>query len=217
MNTYIIISIIVIPLIATIYCRSNYSKYSKIKSKGSLCGQEIARKILDNNGLNNVYVVEVKGTLTDHYDSRLKVVRLSSEVFHGDSIASLAIAAHECGHAIQDKEGYFFLKLRSLIYPVVNICSSISYYVMLLAFILRLTDLLYIGIALIAVGLIFQIITLPVEFNASSRATKELSRTVRDNNSGYQSMLRSAAYTYVAGVLANAMQLLYYIGLARRD
>ena len=132
----------------------------------------------------------------------------------------MAIAAHECGHAIQDKEGYLFLKLRSLIFPVVNIATSISYYIILIGFIFEVLDLVYIGIGLTTIGLFFQIITLPVEFNASKRAGKEIDAMHLANSeekSGIKKVLVSAALTYVAGVLTSALQILRLLLIASSD
>lgn len=218
MDLILIIIILVVPLIADIFVKTTYRKYLKVENKKELTGQEVARKILDKNGLESVYVVQTGGVLTDHYDPKRKVVRLSQAVYDGHSVASLAIASHECGHAIQDKEGYFFLRLRSFIYPVVNIATSISYYIILIGFIFELLDLVYVGIAFTSLGLLFQIITLPVEFNASKRAGKEIDKlkiASSDEKKGVKKVLTSAAFTYVAGVLASAVQILRLLFIAR--
>ena len=220
MDFLLIIIILLLPLAADIGIKINYKKYMDEKNDNGLTGQEVARKILDKHGLKDIYVVETSGTLSDHYDPTRKVVRLSHDIFAGESIASIAVAAHECGHAIQDKDNYAPLKLRSLIYPVVNIATSFSYYVILLGFLLQLLNVIYVGIALTASGLIFQIITLPVEFNASNRAKKELDMMGiinKDEQEGVSKMLTSAALTYVAGVLASAAQILRLILSIRRD
>lgn len=220
MDLLLILLIILIPVIASIYVRSTYNKFLNIKNDKNLSGFEIARKILDNNGLKDTHIVMTRGKLDDHYDPKRKVVRLSKEVFDGTSIASASIAAHECGHAIQDKDNYFFLKLRSLIYPIVNITSSIAYYLIFLGFLLELLDLARVGIAFVSLGLLFQIITLPVEFNASKRAEKELEKLSilkREEVAGSKQMLTSAALTYVAGTLASALQLLRLISIVNRD
>ena len=133
-------------------------------------------------------------------------------------IASIAVAAHECGHAIQDKEGYLFLKLRSLIYPIVNLGTGISYYILVIGFIFQILDLVYLGIGLSGLGLLFQIITLPVEFNASSRAKDQLKKmgiVNSEDSEGVSEMLTAAALTYVAGVLASALQILRLIMMIR--
>lgn len=220
MELILFILIIILPLIADIFVKINYSINLKKENSKGLSGAEVARKILDKNGLSNIYVVATNGYLTDHYDPKRKVIRLSKDVYEGSSVSSMAIAAHECGHAIQDKEGYLFLRLRSLIFPVVNIATSISYYIILIGFIFEMLDLVYIGIGLTTLGLLFQIITLPVEFNASKRAEKELgTMNLADNEekSGVKKVLVSAALTYVAGVLTSALQILRLILIASSD
>lgn len=220
MELILFILIIILPLIADIFVRINYSINLKKENSKGISGAEVARKILDKNGLSNIYVVATNGYLTDHYDPKRKVIRLSKDVYEGSSVSSMAIAAHECGHAIQDKEGYLFLKLRSLIFPVVNIATSISYYIILIGFIFEMLDLVYIGIGLTSLGLLFQIITLPVEFNASKRAEKELDTMhLADSKekSGVKKVLVSAALTYVAGVLTSALQILRLILIASSD
>lgn len=207
----LIILILLIPGVAQMFISINYSNYKKQPLEKKMSGQEVAREILDKHGLSNIYVVEVKGNLTDHYDPSRKVVRLSSEVFHGETIAAAAIAAHECGHAIQDKENYFMLRLRSLIYPIVNLGTSLSYIIILIGIVMQALDLVYVGIALTGLGLIFQLITLPVEFDASKRALKILedeNLVVSSEHIGCKKILTSAAMTYVAGVLASALQIL---------
>ena len=211
MDLLIILGIIAIPLIAQMYIMFNYNKYQKIENEKQISGFEVARKILDENGLDKVHVVEVRGNLTDHYDPSRKVVRLSTEVFHGTSISSSSIAAHECGHAIQDKEGYAFMRFRSAIFPVVRFTSYFAYIVVFIGILAEATNLFALGIALVSLGLLFQIITLPVEFNASSRAKKELNKLKLVNNSeanGVSTVLTSAALTYVAGVLSSLLELL---------
>ena len=218
-NILLIVAILVIPLIAEIKVKSAYSKYMKTKNTSGLSGTEVARRILDNHNLNSVYVVETPGVLSDHYDPRRKTVRLSHPIFEDTTIASVAVAAHECGHAIQDKEGYFFLKLRSMIYPVVNVATSISYYIILIGFLLEYIDLIYLGIGFSALGLLFQLITLPVEFNASKRAKEEIHKMgiiTKEEEDGVSSMLSAAALTYVAGVLSSALQIIRLIINAER-
>jgi hypothetical protein len=212
-----VLLIIFLPIIATIYIRISYSRNLKKLASNGLTGYDVARKILDKNGLEDLIIVETGGTLSDHYDPTRKVVRLSKDIYHGTSVASNAVAAHEVGHAIQDKEGYFFLKLRHLIFPVINILSNISYYVILIGFIFELINLVWFGIAAVAAGLFFQIITLPVEINASKRAESELDAlgiVSKEDKEGIKNMLTAAALTYVAGVLAGIIQLLRLINIA---
>ena len=211
MDILLIVLILGIPAIAHLNIMSTYNKYKKVSNKNDINGQEVARKILDSNGLDRVYVVEVSGNLSDHYDPSRKVVRLSSDIFDEESVASIAIAAHECGHALQDKDKYFFMRLRSLIVPIVRIGTSLSYIIIIIGFIAQALRLVYLGIALVGLGLIFQLITLPVEFNASNRARKELKKLGLVNKEEYEGVnkvLNAAAMTYVAGVLSSALEIL---------
>lgn len=204
--------ILLIPLIAQLYVTYTYKKYKNYANSSNTTGYDIARKILDNNGLKDIYIVETSGTMTDHYDPKRKIIRLSKEVYHGQTIASIAIAAHECGHAIQDKENYIFLRIRSLIYPIVNVGTSLSYYIILLGILFEAMDLIIVGIALVSLGLIFQLVTLPTEIDASKRASQNLKILNFDADSnGVKTMLTSAALTYVAGVSSSALEVLRLI------
>lgn len=216
----IVLLIIFLPILATIYVRISYSRNLKKQSSKGLTGYDVARKILDENGLNDLIIVETNGTLSDHYDPSRKVIRLSKDVYHGTSVASNAVAAHEVGHAIQDKEGYTFMRIRSAIFPIVNILSNISYYVILIGFLAELLELIWLGIIFVGAGVFFQIITLPVEINASKRAKNELDRlnmVSPEDKDGVKNMLTAAALTYVAGVLAGILQLIRLINLVNRD
>jgi Zn-dependent membrane protease YugP len=217
----LLLLILIIPAVAQGRITRNYAKYKLIKSDKSLTGQEVARKILDHHGLKNVYVTEsTSGELSDHYDPRRKVVRLSSHIFHENSIASVSVAAHECGHAIQDKEGYLYLKIRNLIFPIVNIATILSYVIIFIGIILQALDLVIFGIALTLFGLFFQIVTLPVEFDASKRANqnlKDLGIIYESEETHVKNMLNAAAFTYVAGVLASVLQILRLILITRGD
>lgn len=219
MDLILILLIIGIPALASLGIKTTYKKYLKVNGSKNLTGQEVARKILDSHGLNDMYVVETSGTLSDHYDPTRKVVRLSRDIFSKTSISSVAVAAHECGHAIQDKEGYAPMRIRSAIYPVVKVATSVSYYIILIGFILEALDLVYLGIACTCLGLLFQIVTLPVEFNASKRALEELEKlnlVSSNEKDGASKVLAAAALTYVAGVLASALQVLRLILAANR-
>lgn len=211
---------LIIPMIAQIYVSSSYSKYKRISNDKKMTGFDVARMILDKNGLGDLYVVETKGNLTDHYDPKRKTVKLSSEVFHGSSIAAMAVAAHECGHAIQDKEGYFFMRVRSFIFPLVSFGTKFAYVVLFIGLIANLMNLVWLGIILVGLGLIFQLVTLPVEFDASKRALKELETNIVVPNvdmKGTKSMLTAAAMTYVAGVLSSALEILRLILIFTND
>lgn len=222
MDMLLYLLMLFIPLIAQINVKASYNKYKSIKNDYNLTGYDVARKILDKNGLNSLYILETQGDLTDHYDPTRKTVKLSKDVYNGYSIASLAIAAHECGHAIQDKEGYLFFKIRSFIFPVVNLGTKFAYIVLIIGLILESLDLVLLGIVLVGLGLVFQVVTLPVELNASKRAMKELeSLNLASDNSlkGTKKVLKSAALTYVAGVISSALEVLrlILIFLNRRD
>lgn len=211
----------IIVLYAQIKVNSSYSKTSKIKTTKDLSGQEVAREILDSNGLNDIYIVEVKGKLTDHYDPSKKVLRLSTEVFHGSSIASVSVAAHECGHAIQDKEGYVFMRIRTALVPIVNFVSYIGYFGIIISLIGGITGYLRISLLVILATILFQLITLPVEFDASKRAEVELLKLdliEKEEQNNIKKMLNSAAFTYVASLVSSILSVLrIIIMLGRRD
>lgn len=196
---------------------SAYQKYSKIGSGINLTGSEIARKILDKNGLNYIRIEQTPGVLSDHYDPRAKVLRLSNSIYSGNSIASMSVAAHEVGHALQHAEGYFPLILRNNIAPIVSFGSQAVWIFILLGFIIS-PFFIQIGVMLFLGVVIFQIITLPVEFNASKRALIELEDgiTTRDILPSARSMLNAAALTYVAATLVAISQLLRLLSIMNR-
>jgi Zn-dependent membrane protease YugP len=202
------------------YINSMYKKSRVIPSKSNMTGRDVARKILDANGLKNVKIQEVAGTLSDHYDPRNKTVSLSKDIYENTSLASISVAAHECGHAIQDKEGYLFLRIRSSIIPLVNFASRVGYIIILISVVMSLMKLLWIGILMEGIILLFQIITLPVEFNASSRALKQildLKIVEKDEHTTCRGMLKAAALTYVASVLAAILEIIRLLWMTRRD
>lgn len=210
---------IIITVSAQWYVNHNYKKFLKYKNSKGITGKSVARKILDMNGLNQVKVVEVAGILTDHYDPRNKVVRLSDAIYNGDSISSVAVAAHECGHAIQDKEGYFFLRIRSTIAPLASFSSYAGYIAIMIGLLFGFLDLILLGIGLELVILVFQLITLPVEFNASSRALKILNKDHLIESSevdNCRKVLKAAAFTYVAGVASTVLEMLRLLLMFRR-
>ena len=212
MNDLMYLLMLLIPLAAQIYVSFTYRKYKSVDNSSGVTGYDVARQILDKNDLDKIYIVETKGVMSDHYDPNRKIVRLSTEVYNGRSIASMAIAAHECGHAIQDKDGYFFLKFRSMIFPIVNIGTQFAYIVLLIGFIFEAINLIGLGILLVSLGLIFQLVTLPTEIDASKRAMKNLCDCGYENDaSDTKVMLTSAALTYVAGVLSSALEVLRLI------
>lgn len=217
----IFLLMLIIPIYASIKVNLSYKKYTKVNNEKNLTGFDVARRILDENNLGEIYVVETKGTMSDHYDPRRKTVRLSTDVYHGTSISSLAIAAHECGHAIQDKEGYTWFKIRSMIFPIINIGQKIAYIVMIVGLFLSYMDYVYAAIGFTFLGLLFELVTLPVEFDASKRANKIVlsDGMISDNEkTGVDAVLNSAAFTYVAAVISSMLEMLYLLmQLSDRD
>jgi len=211
---------ILITIIAQIYVSVSYSKYKKVENSKGITGAEVAREILDKHGLNNVYVTETRGMLSDHYDSQRKVVRLSSDIYHGTTVAAVSVAAHEVGHAIQDKEGYGFMKFRHFLFPLVNFSSKAGYFAIMFGIIFGYFQLIWIGIILEIIILFFQLVTLPVEFNASGRAAKEIKNNnflVAGERKGSKKMLNAAAFTYVASVLTTLLQIFRLLLMVRSD
>lgn len=200
---------------------SKFNKYSKVPTSNGMSGAEVAQKMLYDNGIYDVKVVPTRGMLTDHYNPVTKTVNLSEGVYASRSVAAAAVAAHECGHAVQHATGYAPLQMRSALVPVVNIASSLVSWVLLAGVLMIETFpmLIWIGIALFATSTLFSFITLPVEVNASTRAVSWLSNTgVADHQTRPMAIdaLKWAAYTYVISALGSLATLLYYIGFARR-
>lgn len=214
MDIILVLIALAITTLSQFYITSKYNKYSKVSNSRKINGFETARKILDKHGLNNIYITETEGTLTDHYDPTKKVIKLSKNIFNDTAITSCAVAAHEVGHAIQDKENYSFLKIRNSIVPLVNFSSYSGYIAIMIGLLFSSMTILWIGIALEIIVLLFQLITLPVEFNASKRALEELKKLnlVDANESGYiKEVLTAAALTYVASVVSTITQILRLI------
>lgn len=214
MDLILILFIIIVPLIAEIKVKMNYNTYSNQKNSLNMTGKEVARKILDNNGLNYVDILQTKGSLTDHYNPLTKKIFLSENTYGSKSIAAAAVAAHEVGHAIQDKESYSYLRFRNKMVPFVNFTSRAATILIFISFIFDFMEMFDAGIVLLLVGLLFQLITLPVEFNASNRAKEQLKSCgllEKNDISGTKSMLNAAAFTYVASFLAMALQILRLI------
>jgi Zn-dependent membrane protease YugP len=206
--------ILIIPFWAQSKVKSTYKKYSKVATSSSMSGAEVARRILDDNGLYNVAVEEVRGQLSDHYDPRSKVVRLSSDNFHGRSAAGAAVAAHEVGHAIQDAQDYAFLRFRSALVPVASFGSNISFILIIAGFLMGMANLALVGIIFFSAAVLFQLVTLPVEFDASNRAMNQLVSTgiIRnDEERQTKKVLNAAAMTYVAAALVAVAELLRFI------
>ena len=199
---------------------STYKKYRTVRTMNGYTGENVARMMLDSAGLYDVPVVETRGELTDHYDPRSRVVRLSTDIFHGSSIAAAGIAAHEVGHAIQHQEQYKPLVLRTSMAVAVNISSQASIFIFMIGLIFSIPMLTNIGIIFFTVAVFYQIITLPVEFNASRRALKILeSRNILYGNevNGAKNVLSAAAITYVAAALMSISQLIRLIAISNRN
>lgn len=216
---FILIPGILFTMYAQFKVSSTTSRYFRVQSRLGYTGEQTARKILDANGLYNVSIEMVRGSLSDHYDPRSNVVRLSQDVYYGTSITSVSVAAHECGHAIQHAKGYAPLQLRSSLVPVVNFASNMSWVLIAIGFFMG-GALLKIGILLFSASVIFQIVTLPVEFNASNRALVQLGNEGilegKELKQGRE-VLTAAALTYVAAALTAILQLLRLVAIAQRN
>ena len=225
--TYILVLIgIVITLAASAKVKMAFNKYNKVRNMSGMTGAQAARRILDQAGLYNVSVESVSGQLTDHYDSKSKVLRLSESTYGSDSVAAVGVAAHECGHAVQDLEEYGPLKLRSTLVPAANIGSKLGIPLIILGVILSYNSvLIQVGIWVFSVAVFFQLVTLPVEFDASKRALIALPNSGilgEQEMKGCKKVLSAAAMTYVAAAAASVLQLLRLILLfggrgSRRD
>ena len=204
-------------LTAQYYVSSTYKKWSQVRNRSHLTGAETAQRLIRTGGLDDVRVEGVSGKMTDHYDPRSKVLRLSQGVYQTSSVAAVAIAAHELGHAMQDQEGYFPLRLRSTMIPVVNIGSTLGWLFIILGIFMQWTGLAWVGVIVFSAGALFAMATLPVELNASARAKKLLVQSGiiigQDEQQGVNKVLNAAALTYIAALLTSIMQLLYFTSL----
>ena len=223
MNIWIImIAIMVLSFIIQQMMQSRFNKYSRVGLPSGMSGAEVAQKMLRDHGIYDVKVVPTNGMLTDHFNPQTKTVALSEGVYASRSVAAAAVAAHECGHAVQHAYGYAPLRMRSALVPVVSFASNIVQWVLLAGVLMvnRFPGLLWIGILLFATTTLFSFITLPVEINASSKAISWLNQTgITDGQTRPMAIdaLKWAAYTYVVAALGSLATLLYYIGIARRD
>ena len=206
-----------IMLLTTWYVNSAYRKWSRVPSRSRMTGLEAARRLMAAGGLYGIQIEGVGGKLSDHYDPRRKVLRLSRGVAESPSVASLAVAAHELGHAMQDSEDYLPLRLRAALVPMVNIGSYLGWILIMLGLFLQLTGLAWLGVAAFAGGAVFALATLPVELNASARAKRLLADSGiisgADEMHGVNTVLNAAALTYVAALVTAMLQLLYYASL----
>lgn len=212
---------IIPPILLMLYAqwrvKNTFGKYSQVMNQRGISGGQAARQILDDNGLSDVPVEQVEGELTDHYDPRARALRLSTPVYSGRSVAALGIAAHEAGHALQHAQGYVPLQVRSLLVPAATFGSNLGWIMILGGLILQFTAIAWLGVLFFAVGTLFALVTLPVEFNASSRAMAMLTTNgmivTQEEQSQNQQVLNAAALTYIAGFLAALMQLIYWVML----
>lgn len=206
------------------YVNSAYSKWSKVPARSRLSGAQAAQRLIQRAGLYDVQLEGVHGRLTDHYDPRSKVLRLSEGVYSGGSVASLAITAHELGHAMQDQEGYAPLRFRAAIVPMVNIGSYLGWILIIIGMLLRFTELAWVGVIVFSGGALFALATLPVELDASARAKRMLVESGlivgEEEERGVSNVLNAAALTYVAALVTAVLQLMYYatmvMGMGRR-
>jgi len=222
--TYILVIIgAVLCILASSRVNSTYAKYAKVRARGGMTGAEAAQRILSMSGINDVRIEHVGGSLTDHYDPAKKVLRLSDSVYGSRSVAAIGVAAHECGHALQHKEGYFPLKFRAFLVPAANIGSRLGLPLVILSLVMGLGSLARIGVWVFAIAVLFQVVTLPVEFNASGRALRMVESygiMNADEVDGCKRVLGAAALTYVAAAASSVLQLLRLLiltGNRRRD
>lgn len=197
------------------YVQSAYKRWSQVPSRNRVTGAQAAQRLIQFAGLNGIRLEGVRGRLSDHYDPRQKVLRLSEGVYNGASVASLAITAHELGHAMQDQEGYFPLRLRGALVPAVNIGSYLGWILIIVGLMLQLTGVAWLGVIFFAGGALFALATLPVELNASARARQLLVEsglvTSQEEMRGVSNVLNAAAMTYVAALVTAVLQLLYWV------
>ena len=216
----IMIPAILLGLIVQIRLSTTYSRYSKVQSRTGMTGYTAARRILDAAGLRHVPIECIQGELTDHFDPRSNVLRLSNGVYNSSSVAATPMAAHECGHAIQYAEEYTPMKVRGALVKVTNFSSSISMFIVILGLIFSFRELALVGVALFSVVVLFQLVTLPVEFNASRRAMQTLeSRYILSGEelTKARKVLTAAALTYVAALLNGILQLLRLLSISKRN
>jgi hypothetical protein len=203
----------ILSLVAQGWVKSAFRKYGKIANRRGMTGAEAARRILDASGLTSVTIEPAKGFLSDHYDPRTKVLRLSPDVYSRPSLAAVGVAAHEAGHALQDAKEYTPLKIRSALVPAAQFGSKLAFPLIFLGFILNAVGMIKVGVVLFSGAVLFQVVTLPVEFNASSRAMTALAGTgilSGDELTGARKVLSAAAMTYIAAAITAVVQLLYF-------
>lgn len=220
-SQYLIIMLVAVVLgfLTQGYVNSAYRKWSQVQLATGRSGAEVARAMLDSEGLGNVAIEQVSGHLTDHYDPKANVLRLSTDVYSGRSVAAAGVAAHEAGHAVQHARGYVPARIRMALVPAANIGSQASWILIIMGIWIGISGLAWLGVVLFGAAVLFQLVTLPVEFDASSRAVKALATTgmlPEQQVSGARNVLTAAALTYLAAALISVMQLLYWVGVVGR-
>lgn len=205
-------------LIAQIYVKSSYSRWSKVQNRSGMTGAAVAQRLMERHGMYNLQLKATRGHLTDHYNPRNKTLALSQDIAQRPSVAAMAIAAHELGHAQQDMEGYVPMRIRSALVPMVNIGTNLGWILIMLGLFLQISGLAWMGVIAFSAGLIFSLATLPVELNASRRARAMLQSSgmiiTKEEDKGVRQVLNAAALTYVAAIITSLMQLLYFVSLA---
>ena len=205
-------------LIAQLYVNAQYSRWSQIQNRAGLSGTQVAQRLMENHGMFNLQLKGTPGKLTDHYDPRNKVLSLSQDIAQRPSVAAMAIAAHELGHAQQDKDNYFPMRVRSALVPMVKIGTNLGWIMILAGLLLQISGLAWLGVIAFSAGVVFSVATLPVELNASKRARAMLQSSgmimTQEEDQGVKKVLNAAALTYVAAIITSVMQLLYFASLA---
>ena len=213
MDIILVLGALLIVLISQQILNFTYSKYKSVEVDSNMTGYETAKKILHKYNLDNIDVKKISGNLSDHYNNSKKLINLSQDIYEESTIAAVSVAAHECGHAIQYKEGYIPIKIRNILVPFVNFGNTIGYLVIVISIASSITKLFMIGLILISFALLFQLVTLPVEFDASRRAKEilfDMNIINEDEKKGSKKMLKAAAFTYVAGLISSIMQILRF-------
>lgn len=204
-------------LIAQVYVQSRYNKWSKVQNRSGMSGAQVAQRLIERQGMHNLQLKGIAGQLTDHYDPRNKTLALSQGVAQTSSVAAMAIAAHELGHAQQDKDNYLPMRLRSALVPMVNIGTNLGWILIMLGLIIQISGLAWLGVIAFSAGAIFSVATLPVELNVSRRARVMLKSSglimTQAEDQGVKQVLNAAALTYVAAIATSLMQLLYFVSL----
>ena len=220
MDIIILVVIVLLTIMSEIFVKVNYNIYRKREVKSNYTGKDVCEKILSSNGINDVEIGKQEGVMTDYYDSRSDVIMLSSEVYEDSSISSVSIAAHECGHVLQYYNNYFPIKLRNMIVPFINFSSKLGYIIIIISLFTSISKLYIVGLILISLVIVFQLITLPIEYDASRRGKKmlmELGIIDKDEKRGVRKVLSSAAFTYLASFLSSLLELIWRIILIKNE